>query len=73
MFRERLAPDYVLRIPRLAGDWVAALIKLGKTGPFWRLRGGWANTQEIAEPAGGAIHYQPGDATNSLVARRSWA
>ena len=36
MFRERLAPDYLLRIPQLAGDWVATLIKLGKTGPFWR-------------------------------------
>ena len=38
MFRERLAPDYVLRLPQLAGDWVATLIKLGKTGNFWRLR-----------------------------------
>jgi hypothetical protein len=40
MFRERLAPDYLLRLPQLAGDWVATLIKLGKTGPFWRLRPG---------------------------------
>ena len=38
MFRERLAPDYVLRLPQLAGDWVATLIKLGMTGNFWRLR-----------------------------------
>ena len=39
MFRERLAPDYLPRIPQLAGEWVATLIKLGKTGAFWRLGG----------------------------------
>ena len=36
MFRERLAPDYLLRIPELAREWVGILIKLGKTGSFWR-------------------------------------
>lgn len=40
LFRERLSPDYVLRIPQLAGDWIATLVKLGKTGPFWQLRPG---------------------------------
>jgi hypothetical protein len=39
LFRERLAPDYLLRIPQLAGEWIAALAKMGKTGPFWRLGG----------------------------------
>ena len=38
LFRERLSPDYVLRIPQLAGEWMATLVKLGKTGPFWQLR-----------------------------------
>jgi len=37
LFRERLSLDYVLRIPQLAGEWVATLAKLGKTGPFWQL------------------------------------
>jgi len=39
LFRERLAPDYLLRMPQLAGEWVPALVKLGKTGPFWRFGG----------------------------------
>lgn len=39
LFRERLAPDYLLRMPQLAGEWLATLVKLGKTGPFWRLGG----------------------------------
>jgi hypothetical protein len=39
LFRERLAPDYVLRIPQLAGELIAVPAKLGKTGPFWQLGG----------------------------------
>ena len=39
LFRERLAPDYLLRMPQMAGEWLATLVKLGKTGPFWRLGG----------------------------------
>jgi len=39
LFRQRLEPDYVLRLPQLAVEWMAALAKLGKTGPFWRLGG----------------------------------
>jgi len=39
LFRERLAPDYVLRLPQLAVEWMTALAQLGKTGPFWRLGG----------------------------------
>jgi hypothetical protein len=39
LFRERLAPDYVLRLPQLLPEFVAALAKLGKTGPFWRIGG----------------------------------
>jgi hypothetical protein len=39
MFRERLAPDYLSRVPQLAGECVATLIKLGKTGTFWRFGG----------------------------------
>ena len=36
LFRERLQPDYALRFPQLMPEWVTTLIKLGKTGPFWR-------------------------------------
>ena len=39
LFRQRVEPDYVLRLPQLAVEWMAALAKLGKTGPFWRLGG----------------------------------
>ena len=39
LFRQRLEPDYVLRLPQLAIEWMAALAKLGKTRPFWRLGG----------------------------------
>lgn len=38
MFRERLAPDYVLRLPEFGPEWVAVLVQLGKTGSFWRPR-----------------------------------
>ncbi len=37
LFRERLEPDYVLRVMQLAPEWLATLAGLGKTGPFWRL------------------------------------
>ncbi len=37
LFRERLQPDYVMRLPQLMPEWVTTLVKLGKTGPFWRL------------------------------------
>ena len=36
LFRERLQPDYVMRLPQLMPEWVTTLVKLGKTGPFWR-------------------------------------
>jgi hypothetical protein len=36
LFRQRLEPDYVLRLPQLAIEWMTALAKLGKTRPFWR-------------------------------------
>jgi hypothetical protein len=39
MFRERLQPDYVLRVTQLMPEWMMTLPKLGKTGPFWRLGG----------------------------------
>ena len=37
LFRERLEPDYVLRLPQLAVEWITTLATLGKTGPFWQL------------------------------------
>ena len=40
LFRERLAPDYLLRLPQFLPEWMATLAKLGKTGAFWRLGGG---------------------------------
>ena len=39
LFRERLQPDYMLRLPQLMPEWVTTLVKLGKTGPFWRFGG----------------------------------
>jgi len=39
MFRERLAPDYLPRMMQLAGEWLGTLVKMGKTGPFWRFGG----------------------------------
>jgi hypothetical protein len=39
LFREKLEPDYLLRLPQLMPEWVPTLIKLGRTGPFWRIGG----------------------------------
>jgi len=39
LFRERLAPDYVLRLPQFLPEWMVTLTRLGKTGAFWRLGG----------------------------------
>ena len=35
LFRERLQPDYVLRLPQFFPELIATLAKLGKTGAFW--------------------------------------
>jgi hypothetical protein len=40
LFRERLQPDYVLRLPQFMPEWVTTLVQLGKTGSFWRPGGG---------------------------------
>jgi hypothetical protein len=40
LFRERLAPDYLLRLSQFLPEWMATLAGLGKTGAFWRLGGG---------------------------------
>jgi hypothetical protein len=40
LFRERLAPDYLLRLSQFLPEWIATLAGLGKTGAFWRLGGG---------------------------------
>jgi hypothetical protein len=39
LFRDRLAPDYLPRMMQLAGEWLGTLVKMGKTGAFWRLGG----------------------------------
>ena len=39
LFRERFSPDYLLRLAQFLPEWVTTLIKLGKTGAFWRLGG----------------------------------
>ena len=39
LFRERLQADYLLRLPQFMPEWVTTLVKLDKTGPFWRLGG----------------------------------
>lgn len=36
-YRERPAPDYLLRVGELSGDLPAALERLGRSRPFWRL------------------------------------
>ena len=38
LFREWLAPDYLLRIPQLASEWLSCLVKLGKTSPLLAAR-----------------------------------
>jgi hypothetical protein len=40
LFRERLQPDYLLRLSQFLPEWMATLAKLGKTGPFWSLSRG---------------------------------
>jgi hypothetical protein len=40
LFRQRLQPDYVIRLPQLLPEMIGTLAKLGKTGPFWRIGGG---------------------------------
>ena len=39
LFRERLQPDYLLRLSQLMPEWIVTFAKLGKTGPFWSLGG----------------------------------
>ena len=39
LFRERLAPDYLLRMPQWWASGCGTLVKLGKTGAFWRFGG----------------------------------
>ena len=39
LFRERLQPDYLLRLPQFLPEWFVSLAKLGKTGAFWQLGG----------------------------------
>lgn len=36
-YRERLAPDYLLRVAELSRDLPAAFERLGRSSPFWRL------------------------------------
>ena len=36
-YRERLAPDYLLRVTELSRDLPAALERLGQSSPFWRM------------------------------------
>ena len=35
-YRERLAPDYLLRLDELSRDFPAALSRLGGGAPFWQ-------------------------------------
>jgi hypothetical protein len=37
LFRERLEPDYVLRLMELAPEWITTLMSLGRSGSFWQL------------------------------------
>ncbi len=36
LFRERLVPDYLLRLPELGRDMPAAFERIGRSTPFWR-------------------------------------
>ncbi len=40
LFRQRLQPDYLPRFAQLMPELIAILVKLGKTGAFWRPGGG---------------------------------
>ncbi len=40
LFRERLAPDYVLQMPQLLPEFIGTLAQLGRTGRFWSFGGG---------------------------------
>ncbi|MDP2950577.1 MAG: hypothetical protein Q8P22_13725 [Chloroflexota bacterium] len=40
LFRERLQPDYLLRLPQFLPEWMATLVRLGKTAPFWQFGSG---------------------------------
>ncbi len=35
-FRRRMDPDWVSRSREYAREMVAAMVEIGKTGPFWR-------------------------------------
>ena len=35
MFRNRLEPDYLSRVPDFRADFVKTIHNMGKTGPFW--------------------------------------
>ena len=37
-FTKRLDPDYVSHIKEYRAGWVATLVEIGKTGPFWSLQ-----------------------------------
>ena len=36
MFRNRLQPDYLAQSRAYSGEFIGALRRLGKTGPFWQ-------------------------------------
>ena len=36
LFRRRLDPDYVSRLPEYRKEFVSTLVRMGKAGPFWR-------------------------------------
>ena len=38
LFRERLAPDYVARVPSLRGDLLTTLARVSNDAPFWQPR-----------------------------------
>ena len=38
LFRERLAPDYVSRVPSLRGDLIATLARVSNNALFWQPR-----------------------------------
>ena len=36
LFRQRLTPDYVSRVPRLRDDLLATLARVSNNAPFWQ-------------------------------------
>jgi hypothetical protein len=37
LFRSRMHPDYLSRVPEYRAEFVSTIHEMGKTGPFWQV------------------------------------